>query len=178
MKALSNTSASVSILTILLTQGCVTTGGYGKFYQQESFAEYERTENVRVYRYTEKDLQNLFSDGYIAIGQANFNAPHANQNQAIAQAKKVGAEVVLLSYQHTGTRQAALPMTQYHAPQTTIVRSRSYASGSAYGSGGYAHGSTRGYGTSYITSPGYTTTQYVPITIERYDHFAVFLRRR
>lgn len=92
--------------------------------------------------------------------------------------KKIGAQVVLLSYQHTGTRQSVLPMTQYHAPQTTTVKSYSSASGSAYGSGGYAYGSARGQGTSYITTPGYTTTQYVPITTERYDHIAVFLRRK
>ena len=161
----------------LLNSGCMTTGGYGQFYQSETSTQYPPTQDVRVYRFTQDGLQSLRREGYIVIGQSNFNGPLANQSQAIQQGKRVGAQVVLVDYRHTETRQGSLPMTQYHAPQTTTINSYGHASGSAYGSGGYAYGSANSVGTSYVTTPGYTTTQYVPITIERYDQTAIFLRK-
>ena len=140
--------ASLACLS-LLTAGCMTTGGYSRFYQSETFTAYPPTQNVRVYRFTQDGLQSLLRDGYIVIGQSNFNGPLANQSQAIQQGKKVGAHIVLVDQRHTETRQASLPMSQYHAPQTTTIRSTGHATGSAYGSGGYAYGSANSYGTSY-----------------------------
>lgn len=169
----------IAILSICfsLCQGCATPGGFGRFYQAETSVRYPPTQNVRVYTFSQDGLWALQNDGYEVIGQAHFNGPLAPPSQAIAQAKKVGAEVVLVDVRHTDTRQATLPITQYHAPQTTTIRSFSSASGSAYGSGGYAYGNATGYGTSYVRTPGYTTTQFIPMTIMRYDHSAIFLRK-
>jgi len=177
MTLMNNIWISVIIMVLLLNSGCATNGGYGQFYQSVTYQRYPPTHKVLVFRYTEEDFLLLKRDGYVVIGKANFNGPMASQAQAIRQAQRVGAHVILLGYKHTETRQSVLPVTQYHPSQTTIINSYGHATGSAFGSGGYAHGSASGFGTSYVTTPGYTTTQYIPTTVDRYDHIAIFLRR-
>lgn len=163
---------------IILGQGCITTsGGFGEFYQSETDEQYPATQAVRIYRFSPDSLQALRYDGYTVIGQANFTGPLADKLQAITQAQKVGAQVVLLNIRLIGTSQTAIPVTDYHAPQTTMIQSSGSASGSAYGSGGYAFGTANGYSTSYATTPGYTTTQFIPMTIETYEHSAIFFRK-
>src|SRR5450631_1567403 len=43
------------------------------------------------------DVKAMFQEGYGVIGRASFNGPMANQQQLMSQAKKVGAEVVLVA---------------------------------------------------------------------------------
>jgi S1-C subfamily serine protease len=47
----------------------------------------------------------------------------------------------------------------------------------AYGSGGYAYGSGNYYGTSTTTTPGTFSTQIIPVTVQRNQYDALFLRK-
>ena len=163
------------VFALISMLGCATTGGYGQFYQPKILAILPITENVSVYQYTEESLQQLLSEGYFVIGISSFNGPLQNQNCAIEQAKRVGARIALLDYKSTGTQQSVFPLMQYNPSQTTTFQSHSFATGSAFGTGGYAFGSAIGHSTGYITTPAYTTYQFIPITVERYDHFAIYL---
>ncbi len=123
-------------------------------------------------------IKQLIKDGYSVIGVSTFNGAFTEQNKAINQAKEVGAQILLIGYKHTGSRQKIVPQTEYHPSQTATVQSYGSSNGNVNGYGGSASGHVSGQSTTYITLPGYTTTEYVPVTIERYDHLAIYLRKR
>jgi hypothetical protein len=82
------------------------------------------------------------------------------EGKAIAQAKAVGATVVLVNTNYTDTRTATIPLFVPTASTTT-------ESGTISGTGGYATYT----GTS--TTTGSTIIPYTTST-ERFDHYAVF----
>jgi membrane-associated protease RseP (regulator of RpoE activity) len=104
--------------------------------------------------------------GYTMIGSSMFNAGGAvSESGAIAQAKTVGADLVLiLDPRYTGSVTSSVPIT---VPTSTT----SYSTGTAtaFGPGGpvtaYGSGTTTTYGTS---------TSYVPVTVNRSDYGAVY----
>ena len=50
-----------------------------------------------------EDVANMASDGYELVGYSAFNGPEASKFQEVAQAKKVGAQVVLYGAKYTET---------------------------------------------------------------------------
>ena len=104
--------------------------------------------------------------GYVQIGNAMFNSGRDEpETAAVHQGQKVGADLVLiLNPKYTGSVTSSVPIT---TPTTNL----SYTSGTAtaYGSGG----TVTAYGNSTTTTYG-TTTNYVPITVNRSDYGAVF----
>lgn len=162
------------LIVTMAFAGC--TGGYGKFYNRLCMTDLPPVKHAEVYAYSDRTLQDLRSRGYIVVGYSSFNGALEDKSLAVNQAKKNGADIVLLRQAYTGSTQTTLALPQYHAPQTTTVNSHQSGTVNAYGSGGYAYGNYSGTSTSYITTPGYTTYSNVPITIHRYDQYAVFLR--
>jgi len=110
------------------------------------------------------DVDAMYSRGFGPIGSASFNGPIQNVAGALAQAKKVGAEYVVVSRQYASTVSGVIPMTTF-SPQTT------YSSGTvnAYGSGGYVSGTYNGTSTTYNEQ-----TAYLPYSVERFDQQAIF----
>jgi len=104
--------------------------------------------------------------GYIMIGQSMFNTGRPETEQAaVAQGKAVGADIVLiLNPTYTGSVTTSIPIA---TPTTSTTYST--ATATAYGRGGpvtaYGSGTSTTYGTS---------TNYVPITVNRSDHGAVY----
>lgn len=114
----------------------------------------------------ERDGRALLENGFVLIGYSNFNAGPIDSSQAIGQAKKVGAAVVMVQSQYTNTVTGTIPYTVQNPSQTATT----YHSGSVYGSGGYA-----GYsGTSTTTVPGGYTTHQIPYSVNRFDYGATF----
>jgi len=109
----------------------------------------------------ERDVRILRSKGYVPIGYSSFNGQYEDTKNAVAQAKRIGATMVLTSSEYTNTQTSTTPL---FIPNTQTT----YHSGSAYGYGGSATYS----GTS--TTHGSTV---VPITSShrRYDQEAVYL---
>jgi hypothetical protein len=111
------------------------------------------------------DTKRMLENSYSLIGFSSFNAASVNQQSAVAQAKRVHAETVIVYSHYTNTLQGVMPIT---TPDTQTYNT--YNSGTIYGSGGgYANYSGSSYGTSYGTK-----TTYMPYAIARYDYFASF----
>jgi len=170
MKTYSRFLCLIVVLMFFATfQGCG--GGYGEYYRSTTSAKYNPTSNAKAYQYTPETLNQLLKSGYEVIGESGFNGPAADLNEAIFQANSVGADIVLINIKHTGARQALVPIPQYHPPTTTMDSGnvQVYGPGGYYGSGTY---------TGTTTYPGYTTYQYMPYSVQRYDHDAIFLRKK
>jgi len=104
--------------------------------------------------------------GFSLIGYSAFNSgKNESERAAIQQGQEVGADLVLiLNPKYTGSVTTSVPIV-------TPTTSKSYSSGTAtaYGAGApvtaYANSTTTTYG---------TTTNYVPITVNRSDYAALY----
>jgi hypothetical protein len=164
-------SIAVSVLLVLL-QGCSTP--FAEFYHDNTGdvdlskapAVELPTGKPQLFRgnHPEQDTLRMLEDNYRLIGYSSFNAGDVNESDAIAQAKKISAAVVILYSQYTGSVSGSMPLT---LPDTTT--SSTSMLGSAYGPGGYASYS----GTAYTTTYG-TKTTYIPYTVHRSDYLATY----
>lgn len=111
-----------------------------------------------------RDVQGMFTDGYVAVGHASFNGPNQGVAGALAQAKKVGASHVVMAAKYAQTVQGAIPMT---LPTTTT--SQTSGTVNAFGTGGSATATYSG----TTTTQGSQTT-YIPYSVDRYDQQAIF----
>ena len=102
-----------------------------------------------------------YEDGWMPLGFASWTGPDPGSNQdAVSQAQKIGASLVLHTWELLGERTTMMPLTM---PTTTTT----YSSG-IYGSSAWS-GSSTSYGSS---------TTYYPMTIRRYSASAAFLAKR
>lgn len=108
----------------------------------------------------DKDIRILRSKMYIPIGYSSFNGKYEDENMVKAQAKRVGATVVLVNSKYTNTQTTTSPL---FIPNSSTT----YTSGSVYGGGIY--GGYSGTSTTYGST-------VVPITKQqrRYNQTAVF----
>lgn len=104
--------------------------------------------------------------GYRVMGYASFNGARGSDSAALAEGKRVGADLVLVfDAKYTGTRSGAVPIT------TPTSQTTNYSgTATAYGSGG----SVTAYGSGTATTYGSRTT-YIPFHVDRYDYLAVYL---
>jgi hypothetical protein len=163
--------------------GCATApNGFSQFYQYRAGAGIT---NALPYSGSTKtftgsstnDVKEANRNGYALIGVSAFQGPQQSDNALMAQAKKVGADLVLISCVYLGSEQGAVPWVQYHPGQSYTTTSSGTANANAWGSGGYAYGTGNYYGTSTTTSPGTFSTQMVPVTVHRYQYQAGFFRK-
>lgn len=113
---------------------------------------------------SKQDALRMAEDGYELVGYSSFNGSNVDENDAIAQAKKVHASVVILSSEYTGTESGYTPLT---LPDTRTSSTTLHAN--AYGSGGYVSYS----GTANTTTNG-TRTTYIPYSVRKSDYFASY----
>ncbi|OYW36232.1 MAG: signaling protein [Hydrogenophilales bacterium 12-61-10] len=176
MRKLCSTPILAVALAILLS-GCAN--GYQAFYKQAQGATPEAVAAKRaappppipaVERAQPGNSQETqdayWKRGYAIIGNSMFNSGRpVSEDSAVRQAQDVGADLVLiLNPQYTGTVTSSVPIT---TPTTTT----SYSTGTAtaYGYGG----SATAYGSGTTTTYG-TTTNYIPMTLNRSDYGAVY----
>jgi hypothetical protein len=165
-------------LLVLGLAGCAS--GYRQFYTVVPGATPEVIAKIRVTPPPERPLIEhsptfpppdvYLRRSYIAIGYSSFNSGHKeSEKNAIAQGQKVGADlVVIVNPSFTGSVTSQIPIT-------TPTTETSYTSGTAtaYGSGG----SATAYGNSTTTTYG-TRTNYIPMTVNRFDYGAVYFVKR
>ncbi|EWS96843.1 hypothetical protein BG00_17150 [Pseudoalteromonas sp. SCSIO_11900] len=122
----------------------------------------------------DRDILILRSKKYIPVGYSSFNGGYEDTKNAAAQAKSVGATIVLVSSQYTNTQTTTSTLL---LPDNKTT----YHSGSVYGNTSY-NSANSGYlgnstttGTYSATSTTYGT-KAVPITSHqrRYDQNAVY----
>lgn len=171
---LSSRAAAVVLVAALLG-GCMA-NGYTRFYTPNASVTADDIAARRMAPAPEEpelihgndpkvDIPAALADSFLIIGASSFHGPQASDANAIAQAKVVGADRVLVFSKFLGTSQSVLPIT-------TPTTQTSFTNGSAsvFGTGGMA----TAFGSATTTTYG-TQTNYVPISIDHYDYLAVYL---
>lgn len=173
----------ISILAAALVLSGCAVNGFAKYYTPKSGVEniaaipyYVPSPNVpKLYAHSDDvkaDLKRLAEDGYVLIGTSSFLAPEimGTKAQAIAQAKKLHAAIVMVksSYRDTlsGTYQYSVPNPTQTVTVNTSGTVSSFSNG-AYSSDNYS-------GTGTVTIPGGSTTYNAPYTFTRSDFFASY----
>jgi membrane-associated protease RseP (regulator of RpoE activity) len=105
--------------------------------------------------------------GYLPIGYSSFTSGYQqNDDDAVDQGRKHAADLVLIvGSEYSGSVTSTVPIT-------TPTTSTSYTTGTAtaFGTGG----SATAFGNSTTTTYG-SNTNYVPITVDRFQYGAVYL---
>jgi|TARA_B100000315_G_scaffold121526_1_gene111339 hypothetical protein len=159
------------IATILFIWSCAASNPYTRFYksrleENKTVQDYPNfiisSEGPKIYSTSdmEGDIIKLKKKNYQMIGYSSFNAGSVNSNQAITQAKLVGAEIVLISYKYTNTVSGNIPLTLPDTETSTTKHSGSIG-GDSY------------YGTSKTTIST-KKTYNIPYNTRRYDYGAVY----
>lgn len=172
----------INTLFIVLLSGCAS-NGYKDFYKPaidvNNLTEIQRlrpNEEPKVLTSNDfkKDMYTLRSKNYIAIGFSSFNGGKQSIENAVDQAKEIGATVILASSNYTNTQTTTSTLllpnnkTTYHNGLTSSNSTYSNSYGQKVGSSS-SNGSYIGTSTTY-------GTQAVPFTTsqQRYDQFAAF----
>jgi membrane-associated protease RseP (regulator of RpoE activity) len=159
----------IAVLCCLFLSSCAS--GYEKFYQPlpannpAGIAPFSgEPQLLRGDPNPTQTVAHMFEQGYWPIGVSDFVGPAANVNDALGQAKSVGAAVVAITSKYQSTATGAFPLT---LPNNTT----SYTTGSAnvVGTGGFATGSYNGLTTTYGTQ-----TTMIPYSVDRYEQVAIY----
>ena len=172
----------LSALSLLVLFGCAA-NGFEKYYSPQPGSEAAQTDpriehstgEPKIYTYSDdpkSDLLRAAENGYLMIGTSSFYGPPATMTRAqlVAEAKKVGASMVLIHSQYKDTISGTVPYTVANPPQISTVNTSGTVN--AYGSGGYATGNYSGQST--IMSPGGTSIYNIPYSVSRNDVVATF----
>lgn len=162
------------LITALLLTGCVHP--YAKFYQPSnelvlSSVGIRRVQpapaNPDVLRGNSPrdDLAALQAEGWVVIGQSHFTGPKIDQDDALDQGRKVGADRVVMYGALSCIEHTVLPL-KLPTTQTSVTN----GTATAFGPGGTA----TAYGSATTTTYG-TETTYIPLTINRYEALALYL---
>jgi len=157
------------VLAAPLVSGCQS--GFSQFYEDYSgpwqgqlIAPSNEPRVVSASGSIDDVVSSMWSDGYALIGISSFNGPNETREAAIDQARKVGAEIIVMNVQYTNTSQGAIPITT----QQTVT-SNTRGSVSSYGASGPAYGTYSGTTTTVVPQ-----TTYIPYAIDRYDQSAFY----
>lgn len=167
-------SSRAALLCLIMLSGCQS--NYAKYYQSYMDEGHSRSKHVAVQHYTPETLRSAQRNGAVLIGASCFTASYTDQKLAVQQAKRVGANLLLIDIRYRSSVSGTMTLPQYHAGQTVTSTTYNSGAGSAYGYGGSVHGNYRGTSTTYTQLPGYTTYRSVPYTIHYNDHTAYYLR--
>ncbi|MBL0057839.1 MAG: PDZ domain-containing protein [Elusimicrobia bacterium] len=134
---------------------------------QPAFAPSTPTPRLVEAKNPREDSLRLVEEGYAPIGYVKFNSVKADEQLALAQAKELGADVVLTSIQFTNVVNESVPTTVYKGPETVRVEDR--------GNVGYT-------GVNYnrsqtVTYEGSYQTEFVNRETAFYDQKALFFRK-
>ena len=147
------------LLPVLLS-GCLSSG-FSKFYHGQSLEEtiacefLEPVQQPQVQQKPDIPLEELlaqmYTEGFVLTGYASWEGPNDyNDEDALAQAKKVGAALVLWRVDYSHTKHGFSTSTTYNPGRTVYT------------------------GSSAIYIPGTTSTHTTPYSVDRYIHDALF----
>lgn len=163
--------ALILMISTIILSGCAASG-YQTFYAEYVDAKLrpdlttlQQGEEPQVYGSDnmERDILSLRAKNYAVIGSSSFNGKYEDISNAVQQAKRVGATMVLVDSEYTNTETRS---TTLFLPDNRTT----YYSGNAYGSGGSAsvYGSSTSYGSKAVP---------IQSSTRRYDQTAVFLTK-
>lgn len=149
----------IALLPLFLT-GCLSSG-FTKFYhgktleeaQACSYLEPNQQAVVRSMpdRPLDEVLDLMYTEGFVITGYASWEGPYDDgDKEALAQAKKVGAALVLWRADYSHTKHGSSTYTTY-TPGKTIYT-----------------------GNSTVYIPGTSSTHTTPYSVDRYSYDAIF----
>ena len=178
-------AAFLALTLLLLATGCVN--GFSKFYVPNPrlaatarfFQPYSGTTEVYQSGDMKGDAERLVQRGYSLLGTSDFHgAGKVTREQLLAQAKEVGADIVLSASAFQGTREVAVPIVNYTPGAVATTTSNGTVNANAYASNGAsAYGTATYHGYSTTRTSGTVNTQFVPMTVESYSYDASFWRK-
>jgi hypothetical protein len=118
-----------------------------------------------------KDIMTMLQNGYFLIGKAKFRSPPINEEQALAQAKAVGADAVFIKQDYVNTKTESIPITEL-LPDKTITTTET----SMFQKDPSAPPSIYQRETSQ-TLEGESYVRYVPRSTDYYDYSATFWKK-
>lgn len=169
------------VIFFLLT-GCAASG-YQKFYnpyvkvsvlpEPEMIKEGQEAQVYGTDNF-DRDIRVLKAKKYAALGYSSFNGGYEDTKNAQAQAKRVGATIVLVNSKYTNTQTTT--STLFLPDNKTTYHSGTANANSTYNTSYGSYGNTNTNATYSGTSTTYGT-KAVPITSHqrRYDQTAVYL---
>ncbi len=149
-----------TFLSIFVVTGCASLG-HVQFYDQVSPTKYSPTSGVMVFEYSNvsvDEIYDLLYSDYLIVGKSGFNGPYEDPKRVSSYAKSIGADVFISAAQFDETRTSFMNLS-------TPTTSTTYVSGTTNG------GSFSGTATTYGT-----TTTTVPIAVNRYDQYGIYLK--
>ena len=164
---------------VFILSGCAASG-FSQFYDGRTI-EYLQADpayipetTVQVRRLPDEPLDTIFSKmyatQYLPVGSSEWEgAAGANDSAAIAQAKKIGASLVMWGANYSHTASGVAPVTTYSPGGVATT----YHSGTVFAGGGSGQYS----GTSTTYNPGTFSTNYVPYSVDRYNYVAIFFAK-
>lgn len=167
------------ICCVSFLAGCAG-NGFSRFYTGQSLAELqaepayvpEATVQVKKLPDAPPDVifNKMFSLGYFPVGSSEWEGPaDEGDSEAVTQAKKVGASLVVWGVNYSHTASGTMPVTTYNPGGVATT----YHSGTVFSGGGSGQYS----GTSTTYNPGTFSTNYVPYSVDLYNYVAVFFAR-
>lgn len=123
---------SLIVILALLIVGC-TSSGYQKFYRSyadpkvdvnlESLGEGQEPEVFGTDSF-KRDIRLLKAKRYVVVGESSFNGGYEDIKNAVLQAKRIGATLVLTDSEYTNTQSSTsalfIPNTQTTYGSTTV----------------------------------------------------------
>ncbi|MFH1724992.1 MAG: hypothetical protein ABII00_10275, partial [Elusimicrobiota bacterium] len=124
---------SASALIVLGLSGCAnpyktnfkSVGGRYPSYIHGQNSASDRKPLLRITTDLKAEGRKLYENGYIKIGFSQFNAPLADEGQALAEASRIGADVVVVERDFSQSVSETVPKSYYPPQKTTTVRSQS-----------------------------------------------------
>lgn len=162
----------IILLLCLLSLGC--SNPFTTFYKPfDSTLRLKTDRNPERFKGSDaaEDYLNMIENNWSYVGYSSFTADAGDidWDDAIAQAKKIGASAVIFyDPKFESSRSGAIPIT---TPDVTT--SYSTANATAYGSGG----TVRAYGSGTTTTYGSQTTM-IPYTVNRYSYMVTYWDKR
>ena len=178
----------VIVMLLLFLSGCVFQNPYRRFYHDRTGGiDISKCQNIKLPTGEPKiilgsnaseDTQNMFEDGYDLLGASSFNAgDDVNQDDLIAQAKSVKAEIAISYSRYTHTKSGIAPwILPDNKTINTTYSGMENCNGNIYGNnGGWASysGTSSLYGQANTTVYG-SKTVYIPYSHNRYDYLASY----
>lgn len=157
---------------LLFALGGCTTSGFERFYAPVDRSN--STTRAEFYRGPpeispssgngRQDIDDMWANGYVLIGQSSFNGPPEDNKNALSLAKKIGARFVIVISRYAYTRSGYTPIT---SPTTSTAIESGFFSVNDF------NGPTSGSFSGTITTQGQITS-YIPHNVSRYDQDAGF----
>lgn len=112
----------------------------------------------------EGDIETMWKKGFVSLGYSHFNSPNSKTKDAERLAKKLKAKFLVVGTDLVSSSTASVPLT---LPNTTTSSTNGRVS--VIGSSGVTSGTYSGTTTNYGT-----TTTDIPMTVNRFDKFAMY----